>query len=46
MGSFGLALESGKSLSMKIGSLVEDTDSLFFVADDEKRLQPIHSPRT
>ena len=44
MDSFGLALGSGVPISSKIGNLVEEIDTLFFVADDEKRIQTIHSP--
>ncbi len=45
MEGFSLALAAGTSLRMKIGNLVEDVDSIFFVANDEKCIQLIHSPK-
>ena len=44
MNSYSLALAAGATLQSKIKNLVEDVDSIFFVADDEKCLQLIHSP--
>ena len=46
MDSFSLAFAAGLSLQMKIGNLVEDVDSVIFVANDEKRIQPFTVPRT
>ena len=45
MDSFSLALAARESFQMKIGNLVVDVDSISFVANNNKRIQPIHSPK-
>ena len=44
MKSFSLAMAAGASLQTKIQNLVEEIDTVFIVANDEKKLQLIHSP--
>ena len=45
MAAFGLALAAGINTQTKLNSLTEDIDTVLFIADDEGRIQALHSPR-
>ena len=45
MGSFSLSMSSSQSADARMNSLTEDVDTVIFIADENKKVAVIHSPK-
>ena len=45
MGPFSLSVSSNQSASTRLSSLTEDVDTVIFIADENKKVAVIHSPK-